>query len=251
MLVTRPEQQAGALCRLLEVQGAVAHRLPALSIVENPQRREILARLKSLPAFDLIIFISANAVRHGVEILAQRRDLAIAAVGPATARALNQAGFRVSVAASEGFDSEHLLQHPRLASLHGQRVLLVKGSGGRELLEQQLALRGAQVQTAAVYERRLATPAPGRLLELEQRFAAGEIHLITATSLEIARHLFALANGVLRDHFQRSRWVAPSARVAQGIADLGVQEPVIQAVSAEDQELLNAVLRWRSTLSGA
>jgi hypothetical protein len=45
--------------------------------------------------------------------------------------------------------------------------------------------------------------------------------------------------------------VVPSARVAQGIAELGVLQPVIQAVSAEDQELLNAVLRWRSTLSGA
>lgn len=251
VLVTRPEQQAGTLCRLLEAQGAVAHRLPALRIVEHPQRREFLARLKSLPAFDLIIFISANAVRHGVEILAQRRDLAIAAVGPATARALNQAGFRVSVAAGEGFDSEHLLKHPRLASLHGQRVLLVKGSGGRELLEQQLAQRGAHVETAAVYQRRPATPAPGRLLELERRFAAGEIQVITATSLEIARHLFALVSGALRDHFQQALWVAPSARVAQGIATLGVHQPVIQAISAEDQELLNAVLRWRSTLSGA
>ena len=251
MLVTRPEQQAGTLCRLLEEQGAIAHRLAALSIVEHPQRRQRLATLKSLPPFDLIIFISANAVRHGVELLSQRGDVAIAAVGPATARALNQAGFRVSVAASAGFDSEHLLEHPRLTSLHGQRVLLVKGSGGRELLEQQLNLRGAKVETAAVYERRLATPAPGKLLELEQRFAAGEIHLITATSLEIARHLFDLARGTLHDQFREARWVAPSARVAQGLVELGVRQPVVEAASAEDQELLNAVLRWRSMLSGA
>ncbi len=251
VLVTRPEQQAGGLCRLLESQGAAVYRLPAMSIREHPKRRELLARLKTLPGFDLIVFISANAVRYGAEILAQRRDLAIAAVGPATARALNQAGYRVSIASSEGFDSEHLLAHPRLASLHGQRVLLVKGSGGRDLLEQQLAQRGAQVEAAPVYERRPATPAPGTLLELERRFEAGEIHLISATSLEIAGNLLALAQGALRDQFERALWVAPSARVAQGIADLGVRQPVIQSRSAEDQELLNAILRWRSTLSGA
>ena len=128
------------MCRLLEAQGAVAHRLPGLSIVEHPQRREVLARLKSLPAFDLIFFISANAVRHGVEILAQRRDLAIAAVGPATARALNQAGFRVSVAASEGFDSEALLDHPRLASLHGQRLRELAVVGVRGCTDDDAAL---------------------------------------------------------------------------------------------------------------
>lgn len=251
MLVTRPEQQAGALCRLLEAQGAVTYRLPALSIVEHPQRRELLTRLESLPAFDLIVFVSANAVRHGVQILAQRRDLALAAVGPATARALNQAGFLVSVAASEGFDSEHLLGHPRLATLQGQRVLLVKGSGGRELLEQQLRQRGATVETAAVYERRPAIPAPGLLSTLERRFAAGEIALITATSLDIAHHLLALATDALREQFQRARWVVPSARVAQGLTELKIQQPAIQAASAEDQELVNAVLRWRSTPSGA
>ena len=251
ILVTRPEQQAGALCRLLEFHGAVTYRLPALSIVEHPQRRELLARLKTAPDFDLIIFVSTNAVRFGADLLAQRRDLAIAAVGPATARALNQAGYRISIASSEGFDSEHLLAHARLASLHGRRVLLVKGSGGRDLLEQQLAQRGAQIEIACVYERRLVTPAPGKLFELERHFEAGQIQLITATSLEIARNLFVMAQGALRRHFDCALWVAPSARVAQGIRELGVQQPVLQATSAEDQELSNAILRWRSTVSGA
>jgi uroporphyrinogen-III synthase len=251
VLVTRPERQAAALCRLLESHGASAYRFPALSIVEHPMRRALLARLASLPDFDCIIFISANAVRFGASFLAQRRDLPIAAVGPATARALNQAGYRVSVVSEEGSDSEHLLAHPQLASVQGKRILIVKGSGGRELLGHELKLRGAQVEFADVYERRPPAPTAGALASLEARFETGAVHLVTATSLEIARNLFAVAQGRLRTDLENLRWVAPSERVCAGIVELGARRPVIQAVSAEDQELVNAILRWRSAESGA
>jgi uroporphyrinogen-III synthase len=251
ILVTRPEQQAAALCRVLESHGAIAHRFPGVAVVEHTTRRAQLARLAALADFDFIVFISANAVRFGLALLGQRRDLAIAAVGPATARALNQAGFRVSVVSAGGFDSEHLLANPAFADLAGKRVLLVKGSGGRELLEQQLVLRGAQLEIAEVYERRPPTPTPETLTRLETLFDAGAIQLITATSLEIATNLSNVGSDRLRTHFLSSLWIAPSERVAMGIAELGVRTAVIRAASAEDQELVNAILRWRSSESAA
>ena len=92
VLVTRPEFQAMPLCRLLEAQGATAFRLPAIEIRPFGERDEIRASVEPLQDFDLIIFLSANAVRFGATLLDQRRDLHLAAVGPATLRALNQAG---------------------------------------------------------------------------------------------------------------------------------------------------------------
>jgi len=251
VLVTRPEHQAANLCRLLESHGAAAIRFPGLVIAEHPTRRAQLAQLAGVPNFDVVIFISSNAVRFGGEILAERRDMDIAAVGPATARALNQAGYRVSIEASGGFDSEHLLAHPRFAAPAGLRILIVKGDGGRDALEQTLKQRGARVQTAVVYERRPPAPAPAGLTALTAQFDAGQIQLITATSLDVATHLFALARDGLRTHFENTAWVAPSERVAFGISRLGARLPIIRAASAEDQELVGAVLRWRSTESGA
>jgi len=251
VLVTRPEQQAGALCRSFEAQGARVFRLPALSIAEHPQRRERLASLRSQPDFDLIIFTSANAVRFGEPVLAQRRELQLAAIGPATARALNQAGYRISLMPAEGFDSESLLALPRLKNLAGMRVLLVKGEGGRDLLEHELRERGATVQTLAVYERRPATPGPQRLQEIEKAFAAGQIQLITAASLASAQHLLGLAPPELRRCFERAAWITPGARVSAGLAAAGVQGLLIEAASAEDQDVLAAALRWRSSTSGA
>ena len=251
LLVTRPEQQADSLCRLFESRGATVYRLPAMDIVEHPRRRDQLAALRDQPDPDVIIFTSANAVRFSEPLLAHRRDLQLAAIGPSTARALNQAGYCVSLMPAAGFDSESLLALPLLANPAGLQVLLVKGEGGRDLLERELRTRGAQVQTVAVYERRATTPTPQHLRDIEQAFAAGQIQLITATSLELAHHLFGLASPALRRHFETAAWISPSARISDGLVAAGVRGPVIDAASAENQDLLDAALRWRSSTSGA
>lgn len=226
-------------------------RLPAIKIIEHPQRRVTLAALNSQPAFDLVIFTSANAVRFGEPLLAQRRDLTLAAIGPATARALNHAGYRISITPAAGYSSEHLLQHPRLKSLQGSRVLLVKGEGGRDLLQQELTQRGATISIAAVYERHPAIPAESHLAAIDTAFAAGHLGVITATSLEIGQQLLALARGSLRARFEQALWVVPGARIAAGLSAAGVSGRIITAASAEDQDLLAALLRWRSSESGA
>lgn len=251
VLITRPEQQAGPLCRLFEAQGAAVYRLPAISIVEHPDRRAVFAQLSPLPDFDLIIFTSVNAVRFGAPLLAGRRDLTLAAIGPATARALNQEGYRIGIVPPEGFDSEHLLESPRLRSIAGARVLLVKGAGGRELLEQTLTGRGARVQVATVYERRPATPSPQKLAEVERAMTGGRLHLVTATSLEIARQLLAIVPAGLRRLLEQATWLVPGARVGAGLRAAGVTGALLTADSAEDQALVEAALRWRSSVSGA
>jgi uroporphyrinogen-III synthase len=251
VLVTRPEQQAMPLCRLLEIQGAVTFRLPALDIKPRERGRALAARLGALENFDLIIFNSANAVRFGAALLDQKRDLHLAAVGPATAHALNQAGYRVAVQPAAGFDSESLLAHPQLEHVAGRRILLVKGGGGRELLEQELQRRGAQVVCAQVYDRVPSEPSESALAALEAQFAARAVHVITATSVEIALNLLKIASPALRDEFAHTHWLVPSARVAEALGGGGLQAPVLTAASAENQDLVAELLRWRSTESAA
>jgi uroporphyrinogen-III synthase len=251
VLVTRPQQQAMPLCRLLETRGASTFRLAAIEIKPLAERRALAARLGALEEFDLIIFSSSNAVRFGAMLLEQKRDLVLAAIGPATARALNQAGYRVAVQPNEGFDSEALLRHPKLEHLAGNRILLIKGMNGRELLQQELTRRGAQVTVADVYRRERANPGSAELAALEAQFAAGAIHVITATSVEIADHLLELATPTLRGDFERVHWVVPGVRVAQSLRERGLSGTLLQAASAEDQDLVAAIIRWRAGESGA
>jgi len=251
VLVTRPELQAMPLCRLLEAQGASTLRLPAVEIKALGDRRALAMRLGALESFDVIIFTSANAVRFGASFLDQKRDLTLAAIGPATARALNQAGYRVAIQPPESFDTEGLLEHPRLAHVAGHRVLLVRGGDGRQMLVQELARRGATVVCADVYERAPAVPDAAVLAVVQNRLAAGEINIITATSLEVGRNLLQLATLELRSEFERVHWVVPGERIALGLRELGLQAPLLQARSAEDQDLVAALIRWRTSVSSA
>jgi uroporphyrinogen-III synthase len=226
--------------------------LPAIEIRPIGNRRETAGHLGALEDFDVIIFTSTNAVRFGAPLLDQKRDLTLAALGPATARALNQAGYRVAVQPQTTFDSENLLLHPRLEHPAGLRILIIKGSGGRPHLQQELARRGADVVTVDVYERMPAVPSRSALAELLEDFTAGAVQVITATSLEIAANLLKIAaSPALRHEFELVHWLVPGERVAAGVRDLGLSAPLLLADSAEDHDLVAALLRWRSMESGA
>jgi uroporphyrinogen-III synthase len=251
VLVTRPELQAMPLCRLLESLGASTWRLAVIEIKPLKDRRALTEQLGVLENFDVILFTSANAVRFGVSFLDQKRDLTLAALGPATSRALNQAGYRVAIQPGESFDSEALLSHPRLEHVAGQRILIVKGTHGRDLLQQELTRRGAAVICAEVYERVPAVLSAAALQEVQERFASGEVQAITATSLEIGAALLNLAPPPLRREIERVPWVVPGERVAAGLRALGLEAPLLRADSAEDQDLAGALLRWRAGVSAA
>jgi uroporphyrinogen-III synthase len=258
VLVTRPEQQALPLCRLLQAEGASTLRLPAIEIKAVGDPRETLASVGDLRRFDVIIFTSANAVRFGAPLLGQQRDLTVVAIGPATARALNQAGYRIAGQESPpppgsraGFDSETLLLHPKLEHPAGQRILIVTGCNGRLFLQQELTRRGAQVQVAEVYRRLPVIPGDAVLASVLESFREGAVQVITATSLEIAGSLLRLATPALRSEFERVHWLVPGERVAVGVRELGLAAPLLSATSAEDQDLVLALVRWRSSESGA
>ncbi len=252
VLVTRPEQQATPLCRLFEAHGATAINLPVIAIEPVADREALMAAVNPHDPFDLIIFTSINAVKFGAPLLDRSRALTLAAIGPATSRALDEAGLGTAVRPTAGFDSESLLLHPALAHLAARRVLIIKGVHGRKLLQEQLRKRGAGVVVAEVYERKRTHHRIEDLAALEAMLAASAIVIVTATSVEIADNVFELATPAMRRAFDRVvHWLVPSARVAAALRARDVVGPIIHAHSAQDHHLVAAALRWRSSESGA
>lgn len=245
VLVTRPAHQAEHLCQLIEAEGGAAVRYPALEIKPRPDRAAVRAAVGPADRYDLAVFVSANAVRFGTDLLGERRDLPIAAIGQATAAALNAAGYRVSLLPEEGADSESLLALPQLADLTGQRVLIVRGPGGRELLFEAMTARGAQVQYAEVYTREAAYPSLERKAEIETLWRQGGIKAYTATSVEVLEALVGIVTARCRELMHSTALVTGARRVADAATRLGLGSPLVLADSPEDAALVRALVRWR------
>jgi len=163
VIVTRPAERAGSLCRALAERGATVVACPAMEILPAARPAEARRRLARLRAGDWAVFVSPAAVAHGVALFPGGRlpeTLGLAAVGEATAAALRARGAASVLTGRGGHDSESLLARPELARLAGRRVALLKAPGGRRLLARVLRERGAEVVPVPVYRR--ARPAPPR-----------------------------------------------------------------------------------------
>jgi uroporphyrinogen-III synthase len=245
VLVTRPREQAGNLARLIEADGGEAFVFPALEIapVADPSALErILARLGE---FDLAIFVSANAVRHGLArhpAPALPHGLRIAAVGEATARALRGQGVDEVLLPSARFDSEALLALPELQAMAGRRVVIFRGEGGRELLADALRARGARVEHAECYRRVKPASDPAPLLG---RLRDGALDIATVTSVETLDNLLLLAGEAGAAPLKRLPVVVVSERIARACQAAGFAQPALVSRAASDEAIVERLRAWR------
>jgi uroporphyrinogen-III synthase len=237
VVVTRPARQAARFIGLLEQHGAQAVAFPTITIEPvplEPSAREEFAAA----SFDWVIYTSANAVAHAPPISDPRAR--IAAIGRATARALESSGRRVAAMPASGADTEGLLAHQEFSDLAGRRVLIVKGVGGRDALRSGLADRGATVVTAEVYRRVPVEPTAGAI-EALHRACGRDATVVAVTSVEVLESLLALAS--LRvPRLLDVRLLVPGERVAEAARRHQWRGPVLVARSAEDEAMLQAVL---------
>lgn len=171
VIVTRPHSQAAPLAAALRAVGALVHLLPTIEIEAVVPPSSALQGT-AFATYDAAIFVSVNAVTHGVGPLllsgyarlssnSANSDPALAesrcprnvlAVGPATAAAL--ADYQITAVVPDAYSTEGLLASETLCGLGSSaRVLIVRGQGGRETLAKALRSRGLQVDELAVYRR--------------------------------------------------------------------------------------------------
>jgi uroporphyrinogen III methyltransferase/synthase len=173
VLVTRPAEEAAALADALRDLGAEPVLAPAIEVrpLEDPSALD--AALRAVRAYDWVVFTSANGVRHvwrRLEALGLGGALEdgehgrppgvprVAAIGPATAAALERRGVRPDFVPA-AYVAEALGRDLPLGP--GARVLCLRADLARPALREILARRGAEVDDVAAYRTGLRGAAAG------------------------------------------------------------------------------------------
>lgn len=240
VVITRPAGQSGRLAERVEAAGGIAVLLPLFGI--EPL---VPASIPSAhPAPIVTLFVSVNAVRHGLSIV--RPLMApggiVIGVGTATMAALRGAGLQPRSVPADMIGSEGLLELPELSTsvVRGQRVLLVSGRGGRELLHETLTERGAIVLDVEVYER-----VPRDIPIAATIEAAGAIRpdILVLTSNESVDQMLKLIRRQQQTTLLRCSIAVMSERIAAHARVLGFSGPVAVAPQTSDDGLMQAIVQ--------
>jgi uroporphyrinogen-III synthase len=240
VVVTRPAGQGETLAQQLAAAGATPLLMPALVIepVTDPQR--LAAARDALAAADTLIFISPNAVRYGLPLMAAPAGKKLFAVGEGTARALRAQGIAAATPAAQQ-TSEGLLALPALQTVHGQSITIVRGVGGRELLIDGLRARGARVALAEVYRR--DAPSPQTFAVLRPLWENRTPLLIALSSADALHNLVGAMTAADHDALLHTTLLVTSARLRDAARDMGFAT-LLDAEGTDDDAIVDAAARW-------
>ncbi|MFN0089714.1 MAG: uroporphyrinogen-III synthase [Acidimicrobiales bacterium] len=190
VVVTRPGDQAAGLRRALQELGARTVALPTVELVDPADGGAALAAAAGrLADYDWVVVTSVNGARR---LTAAARTAGAgpprraAAIGPATAAALEAAGWPASLVPEE-FVAEALLEALPAPPAPGARLLLARAAEAREVLPEGLAARGWAVEVVEAYRTRVPPASPAAL------GAVAEAHAVLFTSPSTFRGFLQIA----------------------------------------------------------
>jgi len=157
ILVGRARHQAGALSSGLRELGAEVVEIPFIEIRKPRSYKPLDSALRKLQEYDWLILTSVN----GVEAVWQRlhklgltkkqlKHLKIAAIGPATKKAIEKRGIKVNVVPEE-YVAESVVESLR-DQVAGKRVLLARAKVARDVIPRELRKLGGDVDVVEAYE---------------------------------------------------------------------------------------------------
>lgn len=242
VVITRPAAQADDLAELVRRAGGEPILFPTLEIL--PLKPSAL-QVEQAAQAGIVIFISANAAAHGYPILSSLTVATgrIIAVGDATRRALEALGCRDVLDPGDHASSEGLLESPLLKEVAGQRICIVRGRGGREMLRQSLESRGARVSYLECYRRRVPSHWEPGILTRALDSKAGML-AVTATSVAGLSNLISMAPDAHRHDLLSRPLVVFGGRQKAAALEHGWQGPVIES-AAGDEQLVATIVEWR------
>jgi uroporphyrinogen-III synthase len=199
ILIGRARHQAGSLSTSLRSLGASIIEIPFIEIRKPQSYRPLDDALRNIKDYDWLILTSANGVEAMWERLRKLRitrrelkHLQIAAIGPATKKAIVKHGLKVKMVPEE-YVAESVVKGLR-DKVNGKRVVLIRAKVARDVIPEELRAAGAMVDVVEAYETVVPEKSRVRLRAL-MRNAKRRPHIVTFTSSSTARNFAELLGG--------------------------------------------------------
>lgn len=242
VVVARDDAPDDTMSQALMMRGADVAPLPLMSIDAPEDASALENAVRSLTDVDVLAFTSAQAVERFFDRLrAAGEDLRklpshalVAAVGPATKRALLAEGAAVDVEGDAGGEGL-AVAIAAAVDVNGKRVLFPRAEGGREELAEALAKKGANVDVVDAYRqspRSDVAEAIKRTLSVARGASPAALVLTSAKRVEVLASVIG-PNDLEGIHCVALGETTAGAAKAAGLGDIQVAaRPTPAAVAA-------------------
>lgn len=249
ILICRPQPEADRLASRFCDAGADARVMPLIArepLPEDPATRTLILNLDE---FAHVIAVSPYAAALLLDWLDEwwpqtPTDIHWYGVGAGTATVLSNYGLETRQPET-GHTSEDLLQLPELATLEHEKVLVVRGQEGRELIPQTLERRGARVTVLPLYRRFCPDYDKATLNAMLNNFSP---EAIVTLSGETLNNLIALSDNT-GHNLENTLLVVPVERIAEQARLAGLRRTCIPG-SLADSSIVAAVAEQLASLDG-
>jgi uroporphyrinogen-III synthase len=213
IVVGRARHQASALSSGLRELGAEVIEIPFIEIRKPRSYQPLDTALKNLQDYDWLILTSVN----GADALWKRirklrltkrhfKHLKVAAIGPATKKAIEKRGIKVNVVPEE-YVAESVVESLR-DQVAGKRVLLARARVARDVIPRELRKLDAEVDVVEAYETVIPRSSLTRLRAILKN-SNRRPDVITFTSSSTVRNFANLTGKNVRRGRPRPRKASP------------------------------------------
>ncbi|MFI5106762.1 MAG: uroporphyrinogen-III synthase [Terriglobales bacterium] len=246
ILTTRASKQSGGLAQPLRELGAEVIEIPTIEIRPPASYKPLDDALRKIATYEWLILTSVNGMEAVVERLNKLKigmdhlkHLQIAAIGPATQKAIEAQGLKVAVT-PEKYIAESVVEALR-GKIEGKRVLLARAKIARDVLPTELKKAGVHLDVVEAYE--TVVPA-GAQAKLQSLFSGRTPRpdIVTFTSSSTATNFLDLLE---KDHYHSLReiWLASIGPVTSATLRQAGFKPNIEALEYTMEGLALAIAK--------